>query len=45
MIVLVVIIIGLIIAYAADENGDMQGFGVGVATGALVVGVGSWVLG
>jgi hypothetical protein len=45
MIALIVIILGLIIAYAADENGDMQGYGLGVATGALVVGAGSWWLG
>ena len=39
MIALIVIIIGAVIAYCAEDNGDMQGFGVGVVLGALVVGL------
>lgn len=43
MIALIVIIIGGVIALLAEDNEGMQGFGVGVAVGGLIVGVGGWL--
>lgn len=44
MITLSVIIIGVLIAYCAEDGEGMQAYGVGVAAGALVVGIGGWLL-
>ena len=44
MITLSVIIIGVVIAYCAEDNEGMQAFGIGVAVGGLIVGVGGWML-
>lgn len=44
MIALIVIIIGAVIAYCAEDSESVQGFGVGVAVGALIVGIGGWLL-